>query len=378
LPRLYKEGFRGKIYSTPPTKELAFPILNDSLNLFLEKEESAHFYTMDDLMSIMKLWETVDYHQEVKIGDFSFEFISAGHILGSASLVVKKENKKIVFSGDLGNIYSPFITEKEIPSEAHYVLLESTYGDRKHETLSKRQDVLLKYIEEVINKKSVLLIPAFALERTQELIFDLNYLVENILNKKIKVFVDSPLASKIFEVYKKYSLNNLYFKKEAIEMQKLGDNIFDFKGLKIISAFEESMEIFKTTPPKIIISAAGMSNGGRVLLHELNYLKEPENILLIVGYQAEGSLGRKLLEGEKKVKILDKEIEVKAKVAFFDGYSAHADKEELINWLSKIKNVEKVFIVQGEEKSALALSEEIKNKLKIKTHLPSLYESVLL
>jgi len=378
LPQLVRQGFRGKIYSTRPTKDLALFILLDAAHLFLEHKEKPPLYFEEDIFKTMELWETVDYHSPLEIEGVSFEFISAGHILGSASLIVSWGDKKIVFSGDLGNVFSPFIAPKEIPPFANYVVLESTYGDRKHQNIKNRQEVLLKYIQNVLDNKSVLLIPAFALERTQELIFDLNYLVEHILKTKIKVFVDSPLAFKIFEVFRKYSLNPLYFKKEVIEIQKEGDNIFDFKGLRIISSWEESQEIFKTPPPKVIISAAGMSNGGRILLHEIEYLGDPKNILLIVGYQVPNSLGEKILRGEKIVTILEKRVNVRAKVDFFDGYSAHADLEELINWLSGIGGIQKVFVVQGETKASLNLIDNIQNKLNLYAFLPSLGESVVL
>jgi len=378
LPQLVRQGFRGKIYSTPPTKDLALFILLDAAHLFLEQTEEPPLYFKEDVLKTMELWETIDYHQPLKMQGVSFEFISAGHILGSASLIVSWEDKRLIFSGDLGNIFSPFIVPKEFPSFANYVVLESTYGDRKHQNVKNRQEVLLKYIQDVVENKSVLLIPAFALERTQELIFDLNYLVEHILKTNIRVFVDSPLAFQILEVYKKYVFNSLYFKEEVINIQKNGDDIFNFKGLRIIKSLEESREIFEVRPPKIIISAAGMSNGGRVLLHEIEYLSNPQNILLIVGYQTPNSLGGRLLKGEKLVEILGQEIKVRAKINFFDGYSAHADQEELIHWLSEIKGTQKVFVVQGEPQSSLSLEEKIQSQLQLPAVLPSLNESVIL
>jgi metallo-beta-lactamase family protein len=385
IPRLFKEGFRGKVFSTKPTKDLALPMFLDAYKVMLfnsEKYGKEILYDEEDIKNVMQNWEGVDYNEKIKWDNLEVEFVSAGHILGAASILITFDNKKIVFSGDLGGTDTIFIQPFQRIKEANYVVMESTYGGRYHKDKERRKEILFHYVKETIRKKGILVIPAFALERTQELIFDLNDIVENKLKKKqkINVFVDGPLIYQIFQVYRKYSQNEIYFNKEAIKLQNAGDDIFNFPRLKMVVSEKESKEVLKSPPPKIIIAASGMSSGGRILFYELEYLKNPSVTFLMSGYQAKKTLGRRILEGEKKVKILDKEVEVKAKIRSTDAYSAHADNDDLIKWLSYIKNnnLKEVFLVQGDEEELISLKEEIKEKMNIIPRLPKEGESVIL
>lgn len=386
LPRLYKEGFRGKIFSTAPTKDFAEDLLIDSEHLLTkdaEEKKLQPIYNLDDVNKIMPLWETVDYHQKFKIGaaaeGFQIEFYDAGHIIGSSFIVVSGENKKIVFSGDLGNISEPLVKDTEVITDADYALVESAYGGRIHEASEARKDLLEDLIEETVKNKGVLMIPAFAMERTQELLFELNELVENGRIPKVPIFIDSPLAIKLTSVYKKYSENPEYFDKEAISLFRQNDTIFNFPGLKMTLTTEQSKEINDVPAPKIIIAGAGMSNGGRILHHERRYLSNPKSAILFIGYQVSGSLGRRILDGAKMVKIFGEEIPVRCRVENISGYSAHADQLKLINWLRPMRlKLKKVFIVQGEEDQMIPLSQKIRDELAVETVIPSFGDEFVL
>lgn len=383
IPLLVKKGFHGKIYSTYPTKDLAFPMLFDALKIMLEREKEKNIpslYNEEDILRAFNLWEGVNYKIPIKIGKLCFTFLSAGHILGSASVLVSFSNKKLLFSGDLGNNQSPFIKPFDKVDDVNFVVMESTYGNRLHRDVKNRKQILAKFLKEAIKNKKVLIIPAFALERTQELIFELNEIVERELKQKVNVFVDGPLAFQVLEIYKKYSRHTDYFNEYAIQLQNKGDNIFSFPGLKVIFSEKESRKILDVPPPKVIIAASGMSSGGRILVHEIKYLEDPQAIFLIVGYQTKDSLGSKLLEGKKEVNILGRSVKVKAKICFTDGYSAHADKNDLFSWLSSISGskLEKVFLVQGDKDACLNLAKDIEEKLNIKTKIPQFNEVVVL
>ena len=395
LPQLYKAGFRGQIFSTAPTKDFSEELLIDSehlLNKEAEEKKLPPIYDLDDVNKTMELWQSVKYRQKFKIGPaqsgFEIEFYDAGHILGSSFISVRQladgEGKRIIFSGDLGNVPAPLVKDTEIIDKADYVLIESAYGGRIHEDLETRKEILEDSIEETVKAEGVLMIPAFAMERTQELLYELNELVENGRIPKIPIFVDSPLAIKLTSVYKKYSQDSDYFDQEALSALRKGDAIFDFPGLKLTLTTEQSKEINEVLPPKIIIAGSGMSQGGRILHHEYRYLSDPKNMILFIGYQSQGSLGRRILDGAKigrpfSVKIFDEEISVRCKVKAIGGYSAHADQPRLLNWLNPMRlTLKKVFIVQGEEDQMIPLAARIKDELAIETEMPSKGEEYVL
>ena len=374
IPMLYRQGFRGKIYSTPPTKDCAEFLLLDSEHILgREAEEDGREapYDANDVMEVMRLWEKRRYHEEMQIRDIHVQFWDAGHVLGSASIMVFVEGKRVLFSGDLGNIDAPFIVSKEYPKEADYVLTESVYGGRIHEDLESRKEKMRKLIIETAKAGGVLMIPAFALERTQQLLFELNDLAENKKIPDVPVFLDSPLAIRLTAVYQKYSRDPLYFNTEAMNLIRGGDALFDFPGFRASLTTRESRQIAHTPSPKVVIAGAGMSNGGRILHHEKIYVSDPQSTLLFLGYQARGSLGRQILDGAEEVKILGEKVPVRCRVEAIGGYSAHADQDELIHWLSGFQgSVKKVFVTQGEEEEAEALAARARQELGFEVEVP--------
>lgn len=382
LPQLYKAGFRGNIYSTFPTKEFSEYLLIDSEHLLAKEAEGKNqspLYSLEDVNNVMGLWEGKKYHEKIKVKDFEIEFFDAGHVLGSAFIVVSAEGKKIIFSGDLGNIATPLVKDTENIVEADYALMESTYGNRLHEDAASRKDLLEDIIEDTIKAKGTLLIPAFAMERTQDLLYELNDLVEGGKIPKVPVFIDSPLAIKLTAIYKKYSQNPSYFDDESLARGKNGDAIFDFPGLKFTLTTEQSKEINSIKEPKVIIAGSGMSQGGRILHHEMRYLSDPKSAILFIGYQAAGSLGRQILDGAKEVKIFGEDVAVNCRVANISGYSAHADQAKLMSWIKPARgSLKTLFLVQGEDDQIMPLANKIEDELAINVKVPSLGEEAML
>jgi len=379
IPKLWKEGFRGKIYSTPPTKDSSEYLLLDSEHVLQkEADRDGHLalYETKDVVGALSLWHNLKYHEATGIGDVRVTPYNAGHILGSACYRVEAEGKSVVFSGDLGNFPAPIIQDTEMLQSADYVLIESTYGNRVHEPAPRREQELEEAIEEIITKKGTLLIPAFAMERTQDLLFHINHLVESKKIIHLPVYIDSPLAIKLTEVYKKFED---YFDKEIDRVIKSGDDIFNFPGLHMTLTTEQSKEINHAPSPKIIIAGSGMSNGGRILHHEMRYLPDPNSMILFVGYQAQGTLGRRIMDGAREVRINGEDIPVRCEKRSISAYSAHADQPRLLEWLGHMRSsVKKVFVVQGEEESSAALAKKIESELKLQTHIPKTGESVVL
>lgn len=379
LPMLYRAGFRGTVFSTPPTKDIAEFLLFDSEHILSEEAAKcgeSKPYEEKDVIGLLGLWHKHFYREFFQFNDCRIHFVNAGHILGSASIIIEAEGKRIVFSGDLGNMPDPFLRGLDNIQEADYALIESAYGGRLHEDLERRKDILEDVVEETAQAGGTLMIPAFALERTQELLFEINDLVENGRIPRMPVFVDSPLAIRLTHVYRKYSSDPHYFNEKAIELIHGGDAIFDFKGLEMTLTKTQSLAINDAPSPKIVIAGAGMSNGGRILHHEIRYLPDPKSMILFIGYQAQGSLGRKILDGEKMVTIMTRETPVNCKIKAIGGYSAHADQIQLLEWLTNMRqSVKKVFVVQGEEEEAGALAQKARDLLAIDATIPSKGES---
>ncbi|OGZ32174.1 MAG: hypothetical protein A2V69_02105 [Candidatus Portnoybacteria bacterium RBG_13_40_8] len=378
VPKLYKDGFRGKILTTPPSRDLMELVLNDSQQI-IEKEARGKnmepLYRKEDVEGALALIRVKKYGKKHKLEDeIYYKFNDAGHMLGSAIIELWAEGKKVVFSGDLGNAPTPLLNPPAKITEADYILVESTYGDKVHENRDKRKEILENIIEETYSNKGVLMIPAFAVERTQELLCELNELVKNNRIPQLPIFIDSPLAVRATKIYKKYPE---YFNKEASKSIKEGHDLFKFSGLNYTEQVEDSKAINRIMPPKIIIAGSGMSAGGRILFHEKFYLPDPRSCLLITNFQVRGTTGRKILEGNKKIKIFDEEVPIQAKIASIEGYSSHADQKALYKWLSNFsKPVKHIFAVQGEEKSAEALVQLIKDHLGISASVPKSGEAV--
>lgn len=367
LPILYKEGFRGKVFSTKPTKDLVEIILKDSARIF-EKDFKTPLFNFNDIGNIMNSFVTFDYYEEVKVGEISFKAKDAGHILGSVIFEVSVEGKKVVFSGDLGNDNAPIVKDTDLIDSADVLVVESTYGGKIHESREKGVLELKESIEEVIKNKSVLLIPSFSIERTQELLFEINKLVENRDIPFIDVFLDSPLAIKATTIYEKYKK---LFDNECITLIKSGDDIFDFDGFKQTKSFKDMESVLNAPSPKIIMAGSGMCSGGRIPLYIKIYGKNKNNIILLNSYQAEGTMGRKLETGEN-VFINDKKVIIKARIKKILSFSSHADSIKLKKWILKM-NPSKVFIEHGEEEERLLLKKSLEKNIKNIT-LPVLAE----
>ncbi len=367
VPRLVREGFRGTIYSTPATKGLAKVMFDDALGVMhdeMKRYGCEALYEREDAQRALELWQAREYHAPFEIPDTSeatVEFLDAGHILGSALVKFSRAGRSIVFSGDIGNTPEPLLRDCEAPSGASYLVMESVYGDRVHEDRAGRKEVLRSAIETTRAEGGVLLIPSFSLERTQVLLYEMNDMVESGEMQSIPVYLDSPLAERITEVFRKHpdSFN------EAVQARiARGDDPFAFKGLTIIGSPEESRGIYHMKDPKVIIAGAGMSGGGRIRAHEKEYLGSDRTTVLLVGYQAPGSLGRRILDGQKKVRIDGADIEVHARTMFLGGYSGHADREQLLDFVEGAGDgLTRAFIVMGEPRSSLYLAQRIKDFL---------------
>jgi metallo-beta-lactamase family protein len=380
LPGLFEGGFRGTIYSTPPTKDCAELILVDSQGILCKEAEregfKADICAPEAIEGVMSHWKKIPYHQKIQVGPFEVELYDAGHILGSATVVVRAEGKTVVFSGDLGNFPPPIIKSTEYVDAADYCLIESTYGDRVHEDVNRRREMLEDVIEDTVKAKGVLMIPSFALERTQELLYHLHSLFEQGRIPRIPVFMDSPLAIKLTAIYEKYTS---YFNSETDRELRRGEDILNFPGLHLTLTTEESKRINDVPAPKIIIAGSGMSHGGRILHHERRYLSDPKNTILFVGYQAVGSLGRKIFEGAQSVRIFGEEVPVRCVRRAIGAYSAHADQPRLLEWLSHMRGgLKEVFVVQGEETASNTLAQKIKDEMAIQAIVPDLGQSVTL
>ncbi len=373
IPKLVKDGFRGVIYSTPETKALAELILEDAVGL-LQKEAVSDgvlpLYERQDLALAMSLWKEIPYHTRQDFdGGWNVYFRDAGHILGSSIIQFEWNGRKIAFTGDLGNSPSTLLKDTENVAGVDYLVMESVYGDRNHEPHDIRRGKLKTAILDAISRKGVLLIPAFSLERTQVLLSEINDFMESGEVPPVPVFIDSPLAIKITRVYKEYVQD---FNDETQAKIRSGDDIFNFPKLRFTENMIDSKMIEKTASPKVIIAGSGMSMGGRVLRHESETLSGKNNIMLLVGYQTVGTIGRHISEGAKKVMIDHQEIKVNAEVRTIFGYSSHKDSDHLVGFVeeSNSANLKKVFTVMGEIKSATFLAQKIRDNVGVDAQYP--------
>lgn len=379
IPKLVKDGFRGEIVSTEATKEIAQHLLRDSTELLLrdaQKRGKKPLYGEEDVAGALALWRGVPYGEVTELPEgYALRLRNAGHILGSALVELTREGRRFVATGDLGNDSSELLDPPERVTDAHYLLIESVYGDREHD-ISGRRDELENIIEDTVARGGDVLIPAFSTERTQDLMYEVRTLMREKRIPSVPVFVDSPLASRITRSFLSHPS---YFKREITARIEGGEDIFAFDELRFTASREESEHIASVEGPKIIIAGSGMSNGGRVLSHERRILKDPRSTLLIVGYQSAGSLGRRLLEGEKRVEISLEKIEVKARVEAIFGYSAHRDGAGLLDFVGgSADTLEKVFVAMGEPKSASFLTQRIRDYLGVPAVAPQRGESVVI
>lgn len=379
LPKLVKEGFNGRIFMTKATIELAELIWRDAYEIMQynhRKFQQPILFDTTDIATTMEMCKGINYHEPVDLGEgVKAIWKDAGHIFGSAFIEVEVEGKKIVFSGDIGNINEPIVKDTEpISPSIDYLVCESTYGDRLHEPIDVRRSLILQLFVDAYKKGGTLMIPAFSLERTQELLYDLNYLseVEKIL-PPMPIFLDSPLAIDATKVYEKYSD---YYDAEATTLHKLGDDFLKFQQLKMTYTKEQSKEINKVRGPKVVIAGAGMMNGGRILHHALRYLSDSNSTLLIIGYQAQGTLGRRLYEGAKRVNVFNEEVIVNCTIKAVGALSAHGDQKKLIDWIGSSIPPKEVYFVHGEPHASTELAHLVRDKFKMKTYIPEYSESV--
>jgi metallo-beta-lactamase family protein len=379
LPSLVRAGFHGTIYSTAATKDFAELMLLDSEHILsreAERERRPPLYTTEDIMQARQHWEALRYHAPVAVGPFTVELFDAGHILGSAIIKITAEGKTIVFSGDLGNSPAPIIQPTERMEAADYCVIESTYGDRVHENIDRRKEQLEDVVEDTVKAGGTLMIPTFAMERTQELLYHMHELFKEGRVPRVPVFIDSPLAIKLTAVYKKYES---YFNPDTQHIAKTGEDILNFPGLRLTLTTEQSKEINDVPPPKIVVAGSGMSNGGRILHHEIRYLPDPKSTILFIGYQASGTLGRAIMDGAESVRIFGETVAVRCKKVNIPGYSAHADQPLLLAWLAPMRRtLKKVFVVQGEEQASAALAGKIVDDFAVVAEVPKLGETVVL
>ncbi len=372
IPKLVKDGFKGRIISTEATRALAEPLLLDSMELLThdaQKHGREPLYNEHDISHTMKVWEGVPYHKPVALpGSMSAELLDAGHILGSAMIKFSRGGKSIIFTGDLGGGNSPLLGSHEPLPRPDYLVMESVYGDRVRADDKNRREELENVIEEAVSRGGTLLIPAFSTERTQDLLYEIGNLMRERRVPQVPVYVDSPLATKITHAY---LASPNYFADPIRERIKGGENIFAFPELKFTEDVTESRKLIGKPGPKIVIAGSGMSSGGRVHAHEKVLLPDPKSTLLIVGYQAAGSLGRRLLEGEKHVMLQGERVQVKARMEAIYGYSAHMDGEQLLDFVNQGKDsLKQVFVVMGEPSASGFLVQRIRDYLSVKATAP--------
>ncbi|MBC7363267.1 MAG: MBL fold metallo-hydrolase [Candidatus Aminicenantes bacterium] len=397
IPKLVREGFKGKILCTAPTAELLPIVLYDTAKLQEEDAEikkkrhekegrrgpypEVPLYTMADVDRVLPLIEAVDYDLPVSLGsELSLTFHDAGHILGSSIIEIigrtGGETRKILFSGDLGQWNKPLVRDPETFAEADYVFLEATYGDRDHDHPEKVGERLAENVNCVYQRQGNLVIPTFAIERAQELMYHLNLLVQNKKIPVLPVFLDSPMAVSVTNVFSHYLK---YLDEESRQLFASGQNPFAFPGLKLIQSFEDSKKIQQVKGSSIIMAGSGMCTGGRIKQHLVNNIGRPESTILFVGYQARGTLGRQILEGQSPVRIYGQMYEVRATIDQIQGFSAHADRKQLLYWLSSFQRPpRKLFLVHGETEAISHLATEVQKSLKWSVTVPQYLEEIIL
>lgn len=396
IPKLVKDGFAKKIYCTSATRDLSEILLQDSSHIHEMEtdwenrkrmraglEKIYPLYTSEDALLAMQYFNPLPYNEIININEsIKLRFKDAGHLLGSTivELWIKDgpDEKKLVFSGDLGVKDRPILKDPEYIEEADYLIMESTYGNKLHENPKERIAKLVDIILETTRRGGNVIIPSFAVGRTQEIIYELNKYYDD--NEKFKdfinvpVYVDSPLATSATEIFKKHID---CFDEETQNYLLKGDDPLDFRNLEFTASFLKSKKINNSPNPKIIISSSGMCEAGRIKHHLKHNLWKEKASVIFVGYQAEGTLGRRIKEGAKMVTIFNEKIKVNAQIHSIDGFSGHADMNDLIDWINHFtKKPRKVFIVHGEQESSSHLSNLIIEKFGLETIIPSINDSV--
>ncbi len=390
LPKLVKDGFRGKVICTPATADITRIILLDSAKI--QEEDAAYkkkrhiregrkgpypeipLYTIADAEAALPLFETVEYNETVTVGDgIEATFHDAGHVLGSSMIKLRftqgEEKRSIVFSGDIGRWDRPMLQDPSVFRRTDYIVMESTYGDREHEDSNEIGDELAEIVKAAFQAGGNIIVPSFALQRAQEIMYYLNILRLEKRIPALDVYLDSPMAIRITEVFKGY---HELFDREMKDLLKNRNSPFDFSGLKMVQTVEESKTLNYLKGTNMIIAGSGMCTGGRIKHHLINNISRPECTVLFIGYQAEGTLGRHIISGAKSVRIYGQPRPIRARITQIHGFSAHADRDDLIKWLSKLSVEPKhVFITHGEKNAAESFSRYLNEKTGFETSVPS-------
>lgn len=397
LPKLVKSGFKGEIFCTPPTQEIAQIVLLDSANIQEEdaiNKRKRHqregrrgaypeipLYTVEEAKDVFPLFRTIPYEEPTPVSpEITVTLHNAGHILGAATIeleINKDGNKKrAVFSGDIGRWGRPIIEDPTIPKKADYLFMESTYGDRLHETATDSIERFKRIIIETQNKGGNIVIPVFATERAQDVLYYLSILLKTGQIKPVPVFIDSPMAINITDIFKKFVS---YLDAETRTLIEKGESPFNFPQLKISRTTEESKIINTMKGTSIILAGSGMCTGGRVKYHLRENITRPESTILFVGYQAQGTLGREITEGAQKIRIFNGTYPVRARIENVGGFSAHADQKELLRWISGFEEPpEKIFVIHGEKETALKFVDTLQKNIKSNILIPEYRQEVIL
>ena len=382
IPTLVKQGFKGDIYATFATRDLSMAMLRDSAKI---QEKDAEFlntkrgesveplYTLSEVDMAAEKFSSFNYHKPFEVAaNIKVQFFEAGHVLGAALslLTIKEKGKeiKIGYLVDLGRKRLPILRDPELINGLDYIIMESTYGNRVHQDISEARRDLGEVVRRTYERGGKIIIPAFALERTQELVYYLHKLHLEKKIPKLPIYVDSPLAVNITEIFR---LHPECFDKEINEVFAREEDPFGFGGLVYIREVEKSKALNDDPRPAIIISASGMCENGRILHHLKNNIEDERNTILIVGFMARHTLGRRIMEREKEVRIFNRLYKLKAEVVVMDSFSAHADQQDILNYLSKVSpGVKGVFFVHGEENESLTIAELVKEKMGLNTMVP--------
>ena len=397
IPKLVKEGFNGTIYTTEPTMDLAQIILLDSAKIMSEDYQTKYrkavrkatenkiskpmYEPLDVLDTFENMeWKQVEYDKYYTIFEgITIHFKNAGHILGSAFIeIIYQEDAKshiVVFSGDIGNDNKIILPKLQTCTKADALYVETTYGNREHQALSLTLEEFKKTINETLQRDGNVLIPSFAVERTQELLCILRDMYENGELEKCQVFLDSPMAIRATALYKKYADELVSDCQKNI---KESESVFQFEALRYTQNPEESKDINDISKRTIIIAGSGMCNGGRITHHFKHRIWDKNNTVIFVGYQATGTLGRQIVEGAEWITLYGEDIIVKANIHTINGFSAHADRHGIIKWIKKIKGLKKVFLIHGEKEAQVAFKKELLQELKFDAHIVNFKEKIIL
>ncbi|MFO7947859.1 MAG: MBL fold metallo-hydrolase [Armatimonadota bacterium] len=393
LPRLIAAGFDGPIVTTDATRDLCEIMLADSAHIQEEDQKwdmrewqeegrvgppPEPLYTTEDVAPTLDLFHSVEYNEVVELNEgLRVRFRDAGHILGSASIELwigtGDDETKLVFSGDIGGYNRPILRDPQEIEEADYLIMEATYGNRIHPPMSDHLADFERVITTVLERGGHLVIPAFAVGRTQEVLYDLNLLLQDGKLPQVPVYLDSPLAIKATEILRDHEE---VFDREALSLLESGNRPTDFPGLQFTRTVDESKEINVTEGPFIVISASGMCTAGRVRHHLKRDLPNPNNAVMLVGYQAAGTLGRILQDGVERVKLFGEWLPVNADIHTMSGFSAHADMRQMLKWMSSIEGLKGVFVTHGEEDAALDFAGTIHRRFGLDVCVPQVDQIV--